>query len=133
MYLILYTDAELDKLLKRPTGDSFVEWRCWPAINTFLATGIRANTLVYIKISNVDFENDTIHLAKLKNRRQQFVPMSQSLKTALNIYLKLWDTSVEALCIGIASARSCRPAGQPHRAIGVLVLNQQTAYDKIAL
>ena len=86
-----YTDAELDKLLKRPTGDSFVEWRCWAAINTFLATGIRANTLVNIKISDVDFENDTIHLSKLKNRRQQFVPMSQSLKAALNIYLKLWD------------------------------------------
>ena len=86
-----YTDAELEKLLKRPTGDSFVEWRCWAAINTFLATGIRANTLVNIKISDVDFENDTIHLSKLKNRRQQFVPMSQSLKAALNIYLKLWD------------------------------------------
>ena len=56
-----YTDAELDKLLKRPTGDSFVEWRCWAAINTFLATGIRANTLVNIKISDVDFENDTIN------------------------------------------------------------------------
>ena len=27
-----YTDAELDKLLKRPTGDSFVEWRCWAAM-----------------------------------------------------------------------------------------------------
>ena len=35
-----YTEDELQKLLKRPTGESFVEWRCWAAVNTFLATGI---------------------------------------------------------------------------------------------
>ena len=87
-----YTDAELEKLLKRPaTTESFVEWRCWAAVNTFLATGIRASTLVNLKIGDLDFENDTIHLSKLKNRKQQMVPMSQSLKTALNVYLKLWD------------------------------------------
>lgn len=87
-----YTDDELQRLLKRPaTTESFVEWRCWAAINTFLATGIRANTLVNLKIGDLNFENDTIHLSKLKNRKQQMVPMSQSLKTALNVYLKLWD------------------------------------------
>lgn len=87
-----YTDDELQKLLKRPTTtESFVEWRCWAAVNTFLATGIRASTLVNLKIGDLDFENDTIHLSKLKNRKQQMVPMSQSLKAALNIYLKLWD------------------------------------------
>jgi len=87
-----YTDDELQRLLKRPaTTESFVEWRCWAAVNTFLATGIRANTLVNLKIGDLDFENDTIHLSKLKNRKQQMVPMSQSLKTALNVYLKLWD------------------------------------------
>ena len=37
-----YTDDELQKLLKRPATESFVEWRCWAAVNTFLATGIRA-------------------------------------------------------------------------------------------
>lgn len=78
-----YSDDELQKLLRRPTSDSFVEWRCWAAINTFLATGIRASTLVNIKIGDVDFEHDTIHLSKLKNRKQQFVPLSQSLKRYL--------------------------------------------------
>ena len=86
-----YTDAELQTLLKQPTSDSFVEWRCWAAINTFLATGIRASTLVNLRIGDVDFEHNTIHLAKLKNRKQQFVPLSQSLKTALTTYLKLWE------------------------------------------
>ena len=59
-----YTDDELQRLLKRPaTTESFVEWRCWAAVNTFLATGIRANTLVNLKIGDLDFENDTIHLS----------------------------------------------------------------------
>lgn len=86
-----YTDDELQKLLKRPATESFVEWRCWAAVNTFLATGIRASTLVNLRICDLDFENGTIHLSKLKNRKQQMVPMSQSLRTALNVYLKLWD------------------------------------------
>ena len=41
-----YTDAELQRLLKKPTSERWGEWRTWTAINMFLATGIRANTLV---------------------------------------------------------------------------------------
>ena len=35
---IPYTDEELQRLLKRPTSNSWTEWRVWAAINTFLAT-----------------------------------------------------------------------------------------------
>lgn len=86
-----YTDAELQILLKKPVSDSFVEWRCWAAINTLMATGIRASTLVSLRIRDIDFEHDSIHLTKLKNRKQQFVPLSKALKASLNIYLKLWE------------------------------------------
>ncbi len=57
-----YTDAELHRLVKRPTSDYWGEWRTWAAINTFLATGIRANSIVNIKICDVDFEHDTLAL-----------------------------------------------------------------------
>lgn len=86
-----YTNAELQKLLKMPDSDRWAEWRIWAVVNTFIATGIRANTLVNIKINDVDFDHDTIFLRKLKNRRQQFIPMSRSLKEVLILYLKLWD------------------------------------------
>ena len=86
-----YTDAELQKLLKRPQSDSWAEWRAWAVINLLIATGIRASTVVNIKISDVDFEHNIIRLRKLKNRKQQFVPMSTSLNEALSLYLKVWD------------------------------------------
>ena len=90
-----YTDAELKRLLKRPKSNHWTEWRSWATINTFLATGIRASTLVNIRIMDVDFTQDTIFLKKLKNRKQQTVPISKALKDALLLYLKLWDWSNE--------------------------------------
>lgn len=50
-----YTDDELRRLLKRPMSNSWAEWRVWAAINTFPATGIRASTLLAIRIADVDF------------------------------------------------------------------------------
>lgn len=42
-------------------------------MNSFLATGIRANTLIKIRIAGVDFDHDIIILKKLKNRKQQII------------------------------------------------------------
>ena len=92
-----YTDEELKRLLRQPKSDQWVEWRSWAAVNMFVATGIRANTLVSIKICDLDFENNTIHLRKLKNRKQQFIPISRSLKSVLELYLKTWDWNPDDL------------------------------------
>lgn len=86
-----YTDAELRKLLKYPTSNHWVEWRNWAIVNTLLATGIRANTLINLRVWDLDFQHDTIFLSKLKNRKQQTIPMSETLKAALTNYLKMWD------------------------------------------
>ncbi|MBR0463259.1 MAG: tyrosine-type recombinase/integrase [Clostridia bacterium] len=86
-----YTDAELKKLLRQPQSESWTEWRAWAVINLLVATGNRASTVVNIKICDVDFEHNIIRLRKLKNRKQQFVPMSSSLNEALSLYLKVWD------------------------------------------
>ena len=56
-----------------------------------IATGVRASTVVNIKICDVDFEHNIIRLRKLKNRKQQIIPMSSSLNAALSLYLKVWD------------------------------------------
>lgn len=56
-----------------------------------IGTGVRASTLVSIKICDLDFEHNIIRLRKLKNRKQQFLPMSSSLKSVLELYLKIWD------------------------------------------
>ncbi len=86
-----YTKDEISRLLKRPTSNSWTEWRNWAVVNTFLATGVRASTILALRIADVNFEQDTILLTKLKNRKQQMIPLSKALKRVLNDYLKLWD------------------------------------------
>jgi len=86
-----YTDEELKKLLKRPRSALWNEWLCWAIVNTLLATGIRANTLVNMKVSDIDFKQNIIFLQKLKNRKQQTLPLPTALKGVLQTYLKLWN------------------------------------------
>ena len=73
-----YTDEELKRLLKQPSSDNWVEWRTWAAINMLVATGIRATTIVSIKICDLDFEADVIRLRRLKNRKQPDHPAGRA-------------------------------------------------------
>jgi len=85
-----YTDSELYILLKKPDIKKckFSEYRDWVFINYLLGTGNRLSTIINIKISDIDFDGDVIILKKTKNRNQQIVPISNSLKIILLEYLK---------------------------------------------
>ncbi|MBR3935698.1 MAG: tyrosine-type recombinase/integrase [Oscillospiraceae bacterium] len=85
-----YTDAELRKLLARPKSNRWAEYRSWAMINYLVATGNRARTIVNIKISDINFDENTIHLRAMKNRHQQFIPLSPALKEVLEEYLSAW-------------------------------------------
>ena len=85
-----YTDAELRKLLARPKSNRWAEYRSWAMVNYLVATGNRARTIVNIKISDVNFDENTIHLRAMKNRHQQIIPLSPALKEVLEEYLSSW-------------------------------------------
>lgn len=85
-----YTDAELRKLLARPKSNRWAEYRSWAMVNYLVATGNRARTIVNIKISDVNFDENTIHLRAMKNRHQQIIPLSPALKDVLEEYLSSW-------------------------------------------
>ena len=85
-----YTNAELQKLLARPKSNRWAQWRTWAAVNYLVSTGNRASTVISLKIEDLDFENLTIRLRQVKNRRQQIVPMSPALKEILLEYLNTW-------------------------------------------
>ena len=90
-----YTDAELRKLLARPKSNRWAEYRSWAMINYLVATGNRARTIVNIKISDINFDENTIHLRAMKNRHQQFIPLSPALKEVLEEYLSAWKWSFD--------------------------------------
>ena len=90
-----YTDAELRKLLVLPKSNRWNEYRSWAMINYLVATGNRARTIVNIKISDVNFDENTIHLRAMKNRHQQIIPLSPALKEVLEEYLSAWKWSFD--------------------------------------
>jgi integrase/recombinase XerD len=85
-----YTDAEINILLEKPNLNkcNYIQYRNWCICNFLLSTGCRVRTLANIRIKDLDFENQLISYFHTKNRRQQIVPMSNSLKKVLLEYLQ---------------------------------------------
>lgn len=85
-----YTDEELEKLLKKPNLKqcSFTEYKIWVYINYLLATGNRLSSALGLKIGDLDFKNQLIHVRKVKNRKEQIIPMSDTLCKVLREYLR---------------------------------------------
>ena len=86
-----YTIEELEKLLAKPDVNkcTFSEFKTWTFENYLIATGNRLSTALSIKIGDVDFENGIIRMSRTKNRRQQIIPLSNSLAVVLKEYLEV--------------------------------------------
>lgn len=86
-----YTDEEITKLLRRPKEDcSFAEYRNWVVVNWLLALGSRVNTIVNIKIKDIDFENETVAIKVQKNKRISHYPLERKLVKILREYIDEW-------------------------------------------
>ena len=85
-----YTDEELTLLLKKPNIKKcgFAEYRNWVLVNYLLATGNRLLTVMNLKIKDIDFADGMIALTHTKNRKQQVVPLSQTMVRILQEYLQ---------------------------------------------
>lgn len=85
-----YTKEDLAKLLAKPETKNctFNEFRNWTVANFLIGTGCRVQTLINIKISDIDFENELINYSHTKNRKVQVVPLASTLKKVLMEYLR---------------------------------------------
>lgn len=85
-----YTDEELGILLKKPNIKKceFTEYRDWIIINYLMSTGNRLNTVINIKIKDLDFSSEYILLDTTKNKKQQLIPMSKTMVKILQEYLQ---------------------------------------------
>lgn len=90
-----YSEDEVKKLLKEPQKPTFSEYRNYVAVSLLLATGIRVTTAINIKIKDLDFHNNCIILKATKNKKQQIMPMSTTLKQTLVLYLRAWSPNQE--------------------------------------
>ena len=86
-----YRAEELLLMFEEPNKSecSFTDYRNWALVCYFIATGNRMNTVVNLKIGDLDFVNNEIMLTTVKNKRQDIVPMSTALKKVLKKYLEV--------------------------------------------
>lgn len=90
-----YSDADLMKMLKKPNLKQcgFQEYKSWIIVNFLLSTGVRQNSLINIKIKDVDFENEVVHVNMTKNRKPLILPLNTDIVKILNEYLKYRQAS----------------------------------------
>lgn len=88
-----YTDTELRILTNRPSmrGISFADYRNWVIVNFLLATGVRASTLINVRVIDLDFANGFITLDYTKSGKDYRIPMDNELKLILLEYLEITD------------------------------------------
>ena len=92
-----YTDEELRKLLKKPDVRKciFSTYRSWVIVNFLLSTGIRQNSLVNIKIRDLDFDNTVVYVNMTKNRKPLIIPLNEDIVKILHEYLKYRQGTME--------------------------------------
>ncbi len=86
-----YSNTELKVLLKKPVMSkcNFMEYRNWVIVNFLLSVGCRCNSLVNIKIADVDFDNNVVYLNTTKSRKPLIIPLSSTINKVLKEYVKV--------------------------------------------
>lgn len=84
-----YSDNELTELLKKPNlkTSTFTSYKTWVIINFLLSTGIRLNSLINIKIKDLDFDNEIVYIRTTKNRKLLIIPLNDIIVNILHEYL----------------------------------------------
>lgn len=92
-----YTVEELERLLRKPKdGHNFIEWRDWAIINWVLGTGNRVNTIINIRLCDLDLRNGYIYITQQKNKHSNEIPMDSSLMSVLKEYIRKWRSNASA-------------------------------------
>lgn len=89
----VYTNAELKKLLVKPDIKSgFAAWRNHAIINLLLSTGARANTIINIRIADVDLDEGNIIFNTTKAHKTVTLALPRKCRQVLVEYISIWRT-----------------------------------------
>lgn len=85
-----YNEQELQLLLKKPNIKkcSFIEYQAWVMTNFLFSTAVRQRSLMFIKLKDIDFDNNVVYVNVTKNRKPLIVPLNQTMVNILREYLK---------------------------------------------
>lgn len=108
-----YTNAELDKLLKKPNIDKFAEYRNWVIINYLLGTGNRLSSIIGLKIEDVDFEEMMININRQKNKHPIRIPLVKKLAPVLSEFIYNYREIDRGLPVSPSESLFCGRHGDP--------------------
>ena len=92
----VYTDEELELLLKRPSADcQFCEYRSWVIINFLLNCGCRAATIRNIQNQDVSLSDRQVIFRHTKNGKIQTVPLCSRMVNVLSGYMNIRGGAAE--------------------------------------
>lgn len=88
---IPYSKMDLERVLRKPNLKTckFIEYRSWVITNYLFGTGNRLGTISEIKIDNINFNDGTIFLCKMKNGEQQIIPLCDKLLLILQEWVNI--------------------------------------------
>ena len=75
------------KQLYQSTDESLLGYRDRAMLSIYYGCGLRKNEGVELKVNDILFEKELIHVKKGKNYKERFVPMSPSVKMNLENYI----------------------------------------------
>jgi integrase/recombinase XerD len=82
-----FSEAQLNKILQQPDMHTFIGVRDYTIMLMFIDTGIRANELTHVLISDIYFSESRIFVRAPKADRCRNIPISPTLKRQLHKYL----------------------------------------------
>ena len=86
----VYTEKELKKLLVKPDIRYFEEFRNYTIINLLLATGARSNTILNLRIEDVDLEEGYITFNTTKSHKVVRIGLERKCRNVLAEYIDYW-------------------------------------------
>lgn len=96
----VYSDEDLKKLINTDSFSSLTELKIWAFESFLIATGVRLSSATNIKLSDIDFDRKFCLLTHVKNRKQQYIPLSDKVISSLKRYLDIrgWNFSEYLFC-----------------------------------
>lgn len=82
-----FSEKEILNVLKSNDENDFESVRNKLIVELFYATGIRRSELINIKISDIDFNNETIKILGKRNK-ERYIPLLKIIQNSIRNYLK---------------------------------------------
>mgnify|MGYP000853290215 FL=1 len=119
-----FTDGHLQRLLAQPDRFTFTGYRNYVMMLVLLETGIRLKELANLRITDINFEEGSLHIQQGKGRKARQVPIQRTCSFELKRYLqergtlehdRLWinldNRPFKATGIRSMISRYCKAAG----------------------